>query len=89
MPTTKPRYQLTVTDDVEEALERAAARWPQDADRPGRLLLRLVHAGDAALRDERDRARERRRRAIEATAGRFTGMWARAAIEKLHDEWPA
>jgi catalase (peroxidase I) len=89
MPTTRPRYQLTVTEDVQEALERAAERWPQDAGRPGRLLLRLVHAGDETLRDERGRARERRRRAIEETAGRFTGMWPRDAIKKLHDEWPA
>lgn len=80
---------MTVTDDIAQALDRAAERWPHDARRPGRLLLRLVHAGDEALRDERERGRQRRLRAIEAMAGKLTGTWPRGAIKRLRDEWPA
>jgi hypothetical protein len=88
MPTTRPRHVLTETDELTQALEHAARRWPQDAKRPSRLLARLVEAGDEAIRDEERRTRERRRRAVEATAGRFTGLWPRGAIKRLHDEWP-
>jgi hypothetical protein len=88
MPTTRPRHVLTETDELAAALKHAAQRWPEDATRPSRLLLRLVKAGDAAIGPERLRARERRRRAIAKTAGTLTGVWPRGAVKDLHDEWP-
>jgi hypothetical protein len=89
MPTTRPRYVLTETDELAQALEHAAQRWPKDAKRPSRLLLRLVEAGDEAIGRERKRTRERRKRAIERTSGQFTGMYPRGSIERLRREWPA
>ncbi len=89
MPTTRPRYWVTETDDIAAALRLAAARWPEDATRPSRLLARLVQAGGQAIAPSHRRARERRRRAIERTSGKFTDIYTPGYIEKLHREWPA
>ncbi len=49
MPTTKPRYTLTDTGDLNELLNAAARRWPEITDRK-ELLLRLAREGHDALR---------------------------------------
>jgi hypothetical protein len=88
VPTTRRRHTLTETDELSAALKLAAQRWPEDANRPGRLLVRLVHAGKRAIGPQQQRARERRRRAIERHHGQFTGMYPLDHLEKLHREWP-
>jgi hypothetical protein len=88
MPTARPRHTLTETDELAAALELAAQRWPEDAKRPSRLLLRLVQAGERAIAPEQRRARERRRQAIERHHGQFTGMYPSDYLEKLRSEWP-
>jgi hypothetical protein len=88
MPTTRPRYTLTETDELSAALQVAAQRWPQDATRPSRLLLRLVQAGERAIAPEQRRVRERRRRAIERHHGQFTGIYPPDYLQKLRSEWP-
>jgi hypothetical protein len=89
MPTTRPRHTLTETEDLAAALELAAQRWPEDASRPSRLLLRLVKAGERAIAPQQQRARERRRRAIERHHGQFTGVYPPDYLEKLRSEWPS
>lgn len=88
MPTNRPRHTLTETEELTAALELAAQRWPKDAGRPSRLLLRLVKAGERAIAPEQRRARERRRRAIERHHGQFTGIYPSEYLEKLRGEWP-
>jgi hypothetical protein len=88
MPTTRPRHTLTETEELSAALELAAHRWPEDAQRPSRLLLRLVKAGEHAIAPEQRRARERRRRAVERHHGQFTGIYPSGYLEKLRSEWP-
>ncbi|HUN79589.1 MAG TPA: hypothetical protein VMU32_11745 [Solirubrobacteraceae bacterium] len=88
MPTTRPRYAITETDEVGDALRLAARRWPQDAERPSRLLLRLVQAGAAAIAPEQRRSRERRLRAIEHHQGQFTGVYPPGYLRELRREWP-
>jgi hypothetical protein len=44
MPTTRPRLTITETDELAEALDVAAARWPEVGSRR-ELLLRLVEQG--------------------------------------------
>lgn len=88
MPTTRPRHTLTETDELSAALKLAAQRWPEDAGRPNRLLLRLVAAGERAIAPEQRRARERRRRAIERHHGQFTGMYPPGYLQRLRGEWP-
>jgi hypothetical protein len=79
---------ITETDDVAEALDVAAARWPSVGSRR-ELLLRLVAMGRDAI--ERDRAEEieRRRAAIRRTSGALTGAFEPGYLERLRDDWPA
>ncbi len=88
MPTTRPRHTLTETEELSAALKLAAQRWPDDAGRPSRLLLRLVRAGERAIAPDGRRARERRQRAIERHHGQFTGIYPSDYLEKLRSEWP-
>ena len=83
MPTTKPRYTLTDTGELSEQLDRAQRRWPEAKGRK-ELLLRLVSAGSEALGGEADD----RRRAVEETAGMFTGMYRPDELERLREDWP-
>ncbi len=89
MPTTRPRYTVTETDELAVALDEAARRWPQDAHSRSRLLLRLAEAGHEALGEERDRRRQRREVAIARTHGQFRGVYGSGYLERLRDEWPA
>ncbi len=68
MPTSKPRYTLTDTGEVEEALNVAQRLWPDVRSRK-ELLVRLMDLGrDAAARDvaaaEAGRRRERQAAAL-------------------------
>lgn len=89
MPTARARYTLTETDEVAHALATAAKRWPEDQERPARLLLRLVRAGEEALSDEEARRVTERRRTVRETSGIITVPDMAAHLEKLRDEWPA
>lgn len=88
MPTARPRHTLTETDELRTALELAAQRWPEDAERPSRLLMRLVKAGEQTIEPLQRRARERRRLAIERHHGQFTGVYPPGYLEQLRSEWP-
>ena len=47
MPTARPRYQITETDDVCAALDLAAQHWPDEARSD--LMRRLILTGAQAL----------------------------------------
>jgi len=80
---------LTETDELAEALELAARRWPEVADSRPQLLRRLVQAGEQALNAEREQARARRRQAVTRTHGQFRGVYGPEYLKELRDEWPA
>jgi hypothetical protein len=88
MPTTRPRLTITETDEVAEALDAAAARWPEIRSRR-ELLLRLIEQGRSVI--DRDRAEEAdgRRHAIRRTSGALTGAYEPSYLERLRDDWPA
>jgi hypothetical protein len=88
MPTTRPRLTITETDDVAEALDAAAARWPEVGSRQ-QLLLRLVEQGRTALARELEQRSERQRDAIRRTSGALTGVYEDDYLERLRDDWPA
>lgn len=90
MPTTRPRYVITETDDITAALSRAAEKWPEDRDSPKKLLLHLVDAGREKLREDHEQQAliERRRRLIAETSGKYTGMYPPDYLKKLREEWP-
>jgi len=83
MPTTKPRYTVTDTGDLSEQLDRAQRRWPEVGDRKD-LLLKLVGLGSEAI----DLEAADWQRAVEETAGIFTGIYQPGDLERLREDWP-
>jgi hypothetical protein len=88
MPTERPRLTITETDDVAEALDLAAERWPETPSRR-ELLLRLVEQGRSVIERERDEQADRRREAVRRTSGALTGVYEPDYLERLRDDWPA
>jgi hypothetical protein len=88
MPTDRPRLTITETDDIAEAIDLAAERWPDTASRR-ELLLRLVEQGRSAVERERDEQAARRSEAIRRTSGALTGVYESDYLERLRDDWPA
>ena len=88
MPTSRRRHAITESDDVAAALREAAAHWPEDADRPQRLLLHLLAEGRRSVRQDRAGARRRREQAIADTSGALTGAYGAGYLETLREDWP-
>jgi hypothetical protein len=87
MPTARPRYQITETDDVAHALEAAERRWPGEPR--SRLIVRLITANGEGVAELNDEEAARRLAAVEALAGTFPGLSNPGLREDLRNEWPA
>jgi hypothetical protein len=87
VPTARPRHTITETDEISEALEDAARRWPDDRARPGKLLVSLVREGRRAIAGERERAVADRRDAVERSRGALTGVYPSGYLERLRRDW--
>lgn len=88
MPTTRPRYQITETEKLADALDAAARQWPEDAENRAKLLLRLVDEGHSALKNHREDLLRARREAIRATAGSFSALYPPGYLAELREDWP-
>jgi hypothetical protein len=88
MPTARSRHTITETDEVARALDAAAQRWPQDAGARGRLLVRLVEEGHAAIDGDSERRAADRRQAVRETAGILTGVYRPDELKRLREDWP-
>jgi hypothetical protein len=86
MPTTRPRFQVTETPEVERALRAAEAAWP-DASR-GERVVRLLQAGADALERAGADQRARRLSAVDFSAGSLDAVYEPGYLERLRDEWP-
>jgi hypothetical protein len=85
VPTSRPRYQVTETDEVARALDAAERRWPGEPR--SKLLVRLVVEGGAKA-DEVDDEIVARRRAALARAGDLGIRYPAGYLSALRDEWP-
>lgn len=87
MPTSRPRYQITETEEVARALDAAELRWPGEP-RP-RLIVRLLLENGRAVESVNAVEAARRRAAIDAIGDRFRGLYPPGHREDLKNEWPA
>lgn len=79
---------ITETDDIRQAIDDAAQRWPEiAADRPA-LVRRLILNGARSGAEEAARARMRQLEALAEISGKFTGMYPPNAARELVQEWP-
>jgi hypothetical protein len=86
MPTTRPRYQVTETRKVAEALDRAAKRWPGEPR--SRLLLRLIEVGGGALEHDERVEDDAHRAAVLASSGRYPAAFGPDYLAELRGDWP-
>ena len=87
MPTTRPRHFVTETDELAEALDEAARRWP-NLSRP-QLLVRLALDGHRSAQEARDERRRRRIEALRAYSGCLRAVYGPDYLKHLREEWPA
>lgn len=80
---------ITETDEVARALHDAARQWPQDRERPTKLLLDLVREGHRAITQDAERTATDRRAAIQRTSGALSGTYPADYLEQLRGDWPA
>jgi len=86
VPTTRPRHQVTETPAVARAIDLAARRWPGEAR--SKLLRRLVDAGGAALEAADGDDARRRRKAVEASSGKYGDAFTADYLAELRRDWP-
>lgn len=86
MPTDRPRYQITETDEVAHALDAAAQRWPGEPR--SRLAVRLIVDNGRAVGEVNQEDSDRRLRALDELAGSFPGLSSPGWRDELRNEWP-
>jgi hypothetical protein len=88
VPTTKPRHAVTETPEVSEALHAAARKWPQDRNKPARLIRHLIEEGFRSIEPEAAGRRSDRLDALQRISGSYTGLYEPGYLEDLRAEWP-
>jgi hypothetical protein len=83
MPTTRPRHQVTETDELRVALDEAARRWPELSR--AQLLIRLALDGAQAQQDRT----QARLEALDRFSGIATGCYKDGYLAELRADWPA
>lgn len=79
---------ITESDELAEALGRAAKLWPELADERSSLLRKIVDLGVDDLADRANANLEKRKQAILKLAGSLSGVWPENWRDELRDEWP-
>lgn len=78
---------MTETDDLAEALDEAALRWPELSR--AQLLVRLALEGHRAAQKTGDERRRRRLEAIRTYSGCLKGVYGPDYLKQLREDWPA
>ncbi|WP_405218616.1 hypothetical protein [Agrococcus sp. Ld7] len=85
MPTTRPRYQVTETDALAQALRVAEQHWPGEPR--SRLIERLATVGAEQLENERAERRSQRIAALDGMADLYVGIPPNY-LDELRRGWP-
>lgn len=86
MPTIRPRYQVTETPEVAQALDRAAKRWPGEPR--SKLLRRLIAVGGGILKHDECAEEGAHRAAVLASSGRYPDAFGPDYLAELRADWP-
>jgi hypothetical protein len=86
MPTARPRQFVTETDELADALDEAARRWPRLSR--AQLIVRLALEGHRADQQTQDDRRRRRLEAISAYSGCLNGVYGPDYLRQLREDWP-
>lgn len=86
MPTTRRRHFVTETDDLAQALDDAAARWPGRSR--AQVLVQLALEGHRAAQQAHDERRRRRLAALQKHSGMLTGAYGPDYLARLRQDWP-
>jgi hypothetical protein len=87
MPTTRPRHFVTETDDLADALDAAATRWPGLSR--AQLLVQLALEGHHAAQRTHDERHRRRLAAVREHSGALTGAYPSDYLDRMREGWPA
>lgn len=87
MPTTRPRHFVTETDELAQALDAAADRWPGLSR--AQVLVQLALEGHRAGQRAHDERRRRRLTALREHSGMLAGAYGPDYLDSLRSEWPA
>lgn len=86
MPTTRPRHQVTETDELAAALDEAAVRWPGLSR--GQLITQLALEGHRAVVVRQRQHRSARLEALRRHSGALTDVYPQGHLEALREDWP-
>lgn len=78
---------MTETDDLAQALDAAASRWPGLSR--AQILVQLALEGHRAAQQAHDEKRRRRLAALREHSGMLTGAYGPGYLDRLRAEWPA
>lgn len=78
---------MTETDDLAQALDAAAPRWPELSR--AQVLVQLALEGHRAAQQEHDERRRLRLAALRQHSGMMAGAYGPGYLERLREEWPA
>ena len=89
MPTKRPRYTITASDELSRALDEAAHWWPDERDAPARLLQHLAMLGFQAMHREQQALADADLAVVDQVAGALTGAYQDDYLQTLREDWPA
>lgn len=86
VPTSRPRHQVTETDELAAALDEAAVRWPGLSR--GQLITRLALEGHRAVVVRQRQHRTARLEALRRHGGALTDVYPQGYVDSLREDWP-